>query len=103
MLRSLTLVEIIGFLTVLLSFLSKIIGHPDQIKKNYRRKSTDGISVRFYILAFLSYCFLTLYGVLENDFFIALGQFLGILTTGTVLTQILLYRNNRSEIHENEN
>lgn len=46
------IILVIGVLTTILSLLTKLIGFPDQIKKNYTRKSTEGVSATFFILAF---------------------------------------------------
>ena len=86
------IIFIIGVLTTILSLLTKLIGFPDQIKKNYTRKSTEGISGTFFLLAFLSYLLWTIHGVVKNDWVVYLGQGLGVITTGVVLLQIYLYR-----------
>ncbi|MCX6732712.1 MAG: SemiSWEET family transporter [Candidatus Roizmanbacteria bacterium] len=83
---------IIGFLTTVLSILVKVVGFPDQIRKNYKRKSTEGVSTSFYILSFLVYLLWTLHGILQKDMVIVFGQGLGIITTGAVVYQIFLYR-----------
>jgi uncharacterized protein with PQ loop repeat len=83
---------VIGFLTTVLSILVKIIGFPDQIRKNYMRKSTEGVSTTFYILSFLVYILWTLHGILAKDWVVILGQGLGIITTGVIVYQIFVYR-----------
>lgn len=62
-----TLGLVIGFLTTVLSILVKVIGFPDQIRKNYKRKSTEGVSTTFYILSFLVYILWTAHGILAKD------------------------------------
>ncbi len=88
------LIVIIGIITTVLTILIKVIGFPDQMKKNYERKSTKGISNTFYILSFITYVFWTLHGILVNDAVVYLGQGLGIITTGVILYQIYIYRKN---------
>jgi len=83
---------IVGVLTTVLSILVKIIGFPDQIRQNFIRKSTEGVSTTFYILSFLVYILWTLHGVFENDWVVVLGQGLGILTTGAIVYQIFKYK-----------
>lgn len=83
---------IIGFLTTTLSILIKVVGFPDQIRKNHQRKSTEGVSTWFYILSFITYSLWTLHGFLQKDWVVILGQGLGIITTGIVVYQIFLYR-----------
>ncbi len=86
-----TFAIIIGVLTAILSILVKVVGFPDQIRKNYKRKSTEGLSTSFYILSFLVYILWTLHGFLQKDWVVMLGQGLGIITTGLILYQIYLY------------
>jgi uncharacterized protein with PQ loop repeat len=83
---------IIGSLTVILSILIKVVGFPDQIKKNYHRKSTEGVSTWFYVLSFVTYILWTLHGFLQKDWVVILGQGLGIITTGIIVYQIILYK-----------
>ncbi|MCX6752238.1 MAG: PQ-loop repeat-containing protein [Candidatus Nomurabacteria bacterium] len=87
----LELIVIIGFITTVLTILVKIVGFPDQIKKNYQRKSTEGISTAFYVLSFITYIFWTIHGILQNDWVVYFGQGLGILTTGIIVFQIFFY------------
>ncbi len=86
------IILIVGILTTVLSLSTKLIGFPDQIKKNHARKSTEGISSAFFILAFLSYLLWTIHGILQNDWVVYLGQGLGVITTGVILWQIYLYK-----------
>ncbi len=91
----LTVAVIIGILTAALSILVKVVGFPDQIRKNHKRKSTEGLSLWFYLLSFLVYVLWTLHGILQNDLVLVLGQGLGIITTGVILYQVYIYRNNK--------
>jgi uncharacterized protein with PQ loop repeat len=90
--QSITFAGIIGFLTLVIGILVKIMGLPDQIRKNSARKSTEGLSTTFMVLSFVAYLLWTLHGILQKDTVLILGQGLGILTTGIVLIQIYLYR-----------
>ena len=86
---------IIGFLTTALSILVKVVGFPDQIKKNHKRKSTEGVSTSFYVLSFLVYVLWTVHGILQKDMVIIFGQGLGIITTGAIVYQIYIYRSKK--------
>jgi uncharacterized protein with PQ loop repeat len=86
------LVGIIGTSTVIIATLVKIIGLPDQIRKNFKRKSTEGLSVPFFLLGLLSYILWTVYGLLQNDIVVALGQGFGVITMGIIAYQIWIYR-----------
>lgn len=86
------LIWVIGILTAGVSILVKIIGLPDQIRKNYKRKSTKGLSSSFFILGFASYVLWTVYGLLRSDLVVVLGQGFGMITMGIIVYQIFIYR-----------
>lgn len=87
-----TFAAVIGVLTVVIGILVKILGFPDQFIKNRKRKSTEGLSTIFIILAFISYILWTTHGILKNDWVLILGQGVGILTTGMIVFQVFYYR-----------
>lgn len=87
-----TLVGVIGTATTIVAVLVKFVGLPDQVIKNYKRKSTEGLSVPFFLLGLLSYALWTFYGILKGDAVVALGQGAGVLTMGVIAYQIWLYR-----------
>lgn len=91
-LTEITFASIIGVLTVVIGILVKAIGFPDQFRLNLKRKSTEGISTLFYVLAFISYILWTTHGFIKNDWVLILGQGMGILTTGMIVVQIVIYR-----------
>ena len=91
-LQSVTFAGGVGFLTLVVGILVKVIGLPDQIRKNYKRKSTEGLSTTFMVLALLSYSLWTLHGILRNDIVLIIGQGLGIFTTSIIIWQIIKYR-----------
>jgi len=88
----LNIAVIIGVLTTILSVLIKVIGFPDQMRKNYVRKSTEGVSSWFYVMSFITYILWTWHGILQNDKVVIYGQGLGIITTGIIVYQIIIYK-----------
>ena len=86
------LIGIIGAATTTVAILVKFVGLPDQVIKNYKRKSTEGLSVPFFLFGLLSYVLWTFYGILKGDLVVALGQGAGVLTMGIIAYQIWLYR-----------
>lgn len=90
-----SLVWIVGTLTVIVSILSKVIGFPDQMRKNYLRKSTEGVSSALMVLLLVSYALWTLYGFLIGDWVVIAGMGVGIITTGIIIFQIIAYRKKR--------
>ena len=91
-LTQITFAAIIGVLTTVIGVLVKIIGFPDQFRLNYKRKSTKGVSTLFYALAFVSYALWTVHGILQKDQVLVIGQGVGIITTGIIVAQIIMYR-----------
>jgi Sugar efflux transporter for intercellular exchange len=83
---------IVAALTTVLSVAVKVIGLPDQIKSNYARKSTLGLSGWFVTLTFFSYGCWTLDGIMQHNWTIIIGQGLGVLTTGVLACQFWWYR-----------
>lgn len=94
----LTLVAVVGVIVAALSAASKVIGPPDQIYKNWKRGSTEGISLQLYVMSFVTYFFWALYGALRGDWvvFLAHGAF-GCVVTGIILFQFFLYRRKKDD------
>ncbi len=90
-----TFAAIIGVLTVSVGILVKVLGFPDQFRKNYKKKSTEGLSTIFIMLAFISYILWTTHGILQNDMVLVLGQGVGILTTGMIVFQVFYYKKHK--------
>ena len=84
-------IAVVGGLTIVLSIATKVIGFPDQMRTNFRRKSVEGVSKTFYVLSFITYTVWTLYGILQKDMVVTLAQGLGVVTTGIILYQIMIY------------
>ena len=93
-----SLIVFIGVLTTIVSVLTKLFGLPDQIRKNWLKKSTQGVSTILIVLLCLSYALWTLYGFLKQDWFLIIGHGMGILTTGIIIYQIISYRKKNSKL-----
>jgi uncharacterized protein with PQ loop repeat len=91
-LSEITIAVIIGVITTVMGILVKVIGFPDQFRLNFKHKSTKGLSTLFYILAFFSYILWTVHGFFQNDWVLIIGQGVGIITTGMIVVQIIIYR-----------
>lgn len=83
------LVTIVGVLTVASSYAIKLIGFPDQIRKIFKFKSVEGLSVPLFVFSFISYILWTIYGIIKNDWVIIWGQSVGVIVAGIVLYQII--------------
>jgi uncharacterized protein with PQ loop repeat len=89
---------VVAFLTTFVGILVKIIGFPDQARKNYKRKSTEGLSTAFFLMTVISYVLWTLHGIFEDDWVLIIGQGLGIITAGFILMQIIYYQNYNKKV-----
>ena len=88
----LDIAAIVALLTVIFGIVVKVVGFPDQMRSNYKRKSTKGLSTTFIVLSFITYSLWTLHGIFIKDPVVYLGQGIGIITTGIILYQIWIYR-----------
>jgi uncharacterized protein with PQ loop repeat len=73
--------QLIGLITIVTSLLVKLLGEPDPIRRNFRRKSTAGLSPLLYVLSLIAYVSWTIHGVLQDDRVIIVAQSVGILTS----------------------
>ena len=83
---------LVGASVLVISVLTKLLGEPDQIRRNWARRSTSGVSPLLYALGFSSYCLWTIHGFLQGDWFLVGAQSVGIITSGIVLSQMWIYR-----------
>lgn len=90
--QTITFASIVGLLTLIMGIVVKVIGLPDQIRKNHKRKSTEGLSTMFMVMTFTAYSLWTLHGILRNDPVLIFGQGVGIITSGIILGQIFIYK-----------
>lgn len=88
----LDIAAVIAILTTIFSIIVKVVGLPDQIRNNYRRKSTTGLSGWFISLSFISYVFWMLHGLFQHDWSLIAGQGLGVIATGVLVWQFFQYR-----------
>jgi len=84
-------------MTVVASIFVKVIGFPHQVRQNYKRRSTHGLSTPFILTSVLAYTLWTVYGLLKGDWVVVFGQGAGVIITGIILYQIWIYRENKSE------
>jgi uncharacterized protein with PQ loop repeat len=83
--------------TVFFGVLVKLVGIPDQIQQNFRRKSTEGGSFPNQLIGFIAYIFWTLHGILHHDPVLFYGQLLGVFVTGILLYQFSVYRTPKAD------
>jgi uncharacterized protein with PQ loop repeat len=95
-----TLSYVVSVLTVISDLVVKLVGIPDQIWQNFKRKSTEGVSFSYQLTGFIAYVLWTLHGLLIHDMTLVIGQFLGVVTTGIILFQYSLYGRKPSNIKQ---
>ena len=76
---------------MVVSILTKVIGFPDQVRLNYKRKSVEGLSKPFFILGFTSYVLWTAYGLAKSDPVLMIGQGIGVFLSGIIGGQMIYY------------
>lgn len=82
----------IKIITVVLSLLVTCIGLTTQARKNYIRKSVDGLSYFYFIILAISYSFWSVYGFLQNDLVLIIPMSLGTIMSWVIVTQFTVYR-----------
>ncbi len=88
--------QIIGILAAIASITISCIGLPMQIRKNYKLKSTQGISLGLIGPALISYSLWTTYGLTKPDYNLVMGQAPGVILSSVIIYQFWLYRKNRA-------
>ena len=84
--------SIIGIVATLASLIVIFFGLPAQILKNYRRKSTEGLSNNLIYSACSCYATWCLYGWTKPDYFLIIAQTPGIILSLILLYQLFLYK-----------
>lgn len=93
-----TIGEIISNLAIVVSLSLKLIGFPSQIKKVSDNRTTEGISVTYFVLGFVTYSLWTLHGILTNDLTVVIGQGLGVIACGILLLVIYKHSAKRKNL-----
>lgn len=79
-------------LTVVLSLAVTGLGLTAQVRKNYLRKSTEGLSLFYFLLLAVSYTCWSVYGFTQQDLVLIIPMTLGTLMSWLVTFQFALYR-----------
>ncbi len=83
---------IIGYITIALSLLVTGLGMTSQAKKNYIRKSTEGLSPVYFILLAISYSFWVYYGFSKHDYVLIVPMTVGAIVSYLIVFQIHYYK-----------
>ncbi len=88
---------ILGFVATATGIIVASVGLPIQLLKNYKRKSVEGLSLIFWVLAYVNgWCWFT-YAIVKNqpDFFLIVANIPGLIFMTVLLTQFVIYSRNR--------
>ena len=88
----------IKILTVMLSLVVTGLGLTAQVRKNYKRKSCEGLSSFYFFVLAISYSFWSIYGVLQHDLVLIIPMTLGMLMSWVVVSQLFLYKRNNESL-----
>ena len=82
----------IKIITVLLSLAVTGLGLAAQVRKNYRKKSVEGLSFLYFSLLAISYSFWSIYGFSQRDLVLIIHMSLGMLMSWIVVSQFAVYK-----------
>ena len=82
----------IKIITVLLSLAVTGLGLAAQVRKNYRKKSVEGLSFLYFSLLAISYSFWSIYGFSQRDLVLIIPMSLGMLMSWIVVSQFAVYK-----------
>jgi uncharacterized protein with PQ loop repeat len=88
------LIDILGLFALIITVTYTGFGLPVQIYKNFRTRSTQGLSLSMVILMFCTFSSWTIYGLLNTppDWYIFLANLIGLLSATIILFQFWIYR-----------
>lgn len=84
--------QIIGILAMIASLTIIFVGLPAQIYKNWKLKSTLGLSTGLMVAALFTYTLWAIYGWTKPDYFLAVAQTPGCVLAVIIIIQIIIYR-----------
>ena len=82
----------IKILTVVLSLMVTGLGLSSQVRKNFQRKSVEGLSFFYFFLLAVSYSFWSFYGFSQRDFVLIVPMTLGMIVSWIVVIQFYFYK-----------
>lgn len=88
------MVNIIGSMAMIASLIIIFVGLVSQVRKNYKNKSTNGLSNYLVYSACFTYTLWSIYGWLRLDYFLGTTQTIGAIVSYILLWQTFIYKNN---------
>ena len=87
-----SLLSIAGWCATIVTTAYTMFGLPGQIKENYQRKSTEGLSISLFCFLFATFASWIFYGILLQNYFIIVPNVLGALFGIVILFQFFYYK-----------
>lgn len=84
--------EVVGLSAMIASLAIVFAGLPSQIYKNWKFKSTKGLSTGLIVAAVFTYTLWAIYGWMKPDYFLAIAQTPGSVMAIIIVIQIIYYR-----------
>lgn len=84
--------EIIKIITIGLSLVVTGLGLTSQVRKNYLRKSMEGLSLFYFFILAVSYTFWSIYGFSQKDLVLIIPMSLGMIMSWVVVSQFYFFK-----------
>lgn len=93
-------IQMLGWFALVVSVIFTAFGLPVQIVKNYKNKSTEGLSLWMFFMMFVTYLSWVLYAYAHTppDWFIIIPNTIGMAGNIFIMWQFFIYRNFKNEI-----
>ena len=87
-------IEMLGWFALVVSVIFTSFGLPVQIAKNYKNKSTEGLSLWMFSMMFVTYLSWVLYAYAHTppDWFIIIPNSIGMVGVLFIMWQFFIYR-----------
>ena len=88
-------VDVMGWIATIVTITYTSYGLPVQFYKNYKKKSTEGLSLSMIIMMFMTFLSWVIYAAMKSppDYYIMVCNFIGAVGVFFILIQFWLYRN----------
>jgi len=96
-------IEILGWFALIVSVIYTSFGLPVQIVKNYKNKSTEGLSFWMFFLMFVTYLSWVLYAFAHTppDWFIIVPNSIGMAGDIFIMLQFIIYKESKIKLKNN--
>jgi uncharacterized protein with PQ loop repeat len=92
-------VDIMGWIATIITIAYTSYGLPVQFFRNYKKKSTEGLSLSMIIMMFLTFLSWVIYAAMKSppDRYIMVCNFIGAVGAFIILIQFWIYREPRNK------